>query len=68
MIKIEYKGDYMYENPKFDVNNEKILCEMGGKNADILSRWLAVAFLAFFVPCVNGQASAAPGKHAQKKR
>ena len=26
----------MYENPKFNENNEKILCEMGGKNADML--------------------------------
>ena len=26
----------MYENPKFDANNEKILCEMNGKNADML--------------------------------
>lgn len=26
----------MYENPKFNENNEKILCEMGGKNDDML--------------------------------
>ena len=26
----------MYENPKFNENNEKILCEMNGKNADML--------------------------------
>ena len=26
----------MYENPTFDANNEKILCEMNGKNADML--------------------------------
>ena len=26
----------MYEKPKFNKNNEKILCEMGGKNADML--------------------------------
>ena len=26
----------MYENPQFNENNEKILCEMNGKNADML--------------------------------
>lgn len=26
----------MYENPQFNENNEKLLCEMGGKNADML--------------------------------
>ena len=26
----------MYENPKFNENNEKILCEMNGKNANML--------------------------------
>ena len=26
----------MYENPNFDLNNEKVLCEMNGKNADML--------------------------------
>ena len=26
----------MYENPNFNSNNEKILCEMNGKNADML--------------------------------
>ena len=36
MTKNEYKGDTMYENPKFNSNNEKILCEMNGKNADML--------------------------------
>ena len=26
----------MYENPKFNENNEKILCERNGKNSDML--------------------------------
>ena len=26
----------MYENPKFNQNNEKILCERNGKNSDML--------------------------------
>ena len=26
----------MYETPAFNESNEKILCEMGGKNADML--------------------------------
>ena len=26
----------MYETPVFNENNEKILCEMGGKNAEML--------------------------------
>lgn len=26
----------MYENPKFNQNNEKVLCERNGKNSDML--------------------------------